>query len=67
MCKNSEAVAQDILKTYLNQLVKTETLKCQGAMDENGDIKTMCWNLTKEMHWEKPPQTIEMYTIKKHM
>ena len=36
-------------------------------MDHNGDIKKMCVNLMKEMHWSKPPQTIEMYTIKKHM
>ena len=36
-------------------------------MDHNGDIKNMCQGLMKEMHWQKPPQTIEMYTIKKHM
>lgn len=27
----------------------------------------MVHNLMREMLWAKPPQTIEMYTIKKHM
>jgi hypothetical protein len=27
----------------------------------------MCENLMKEMLWSKPPATIELFTIKKHL
>ncbi len=33
----------------------------------NPDIKMMCENLMKEMLWSKPPETIEFFTIKKHL
>lgn len=49
--RNSEENAQDIMKTYLSQLIQTETMKYQGAQEQNGDLKNMCFNLMKEMHW----------------
>lgn len=38
-----------------------------NAPRDNPDTKMMVHNLMREMLWAKPPQTIEIYTIKKHM
>lgn len=65
--KKAALKQQEIYRqTYLEKLTNLINLK-NNAPRDNPDTKMMVHNLMREMLWAKPPQTIEMYTIKKHM
>ena len=58
----------NILKIYYEKLKYALELKTVSANNDNkADIKKMCGGLMREMLWSKPPTTIEMFTLKKHM
>lgn len=58
----------NILKIYYEKLKYALELKSVSANNDNkADIKKMCGSLMREMLWSKPPTTIEMFTLKKHM
>lgn len=55
------------MKDYVDQLYKAVELRNYRNPDKKSDIKVICDDVMKEMIWSKPPGSIEMYTIKKHM
>ena len=67
LVEKSMEIAGETMKIYLDRLVKTEQLKNQSQVNNDIDIQNMCGKLMREVFWQKPPEAIEMYAIKKHM
>jgi len=42
-------------------------LKNDKKTQKDGDIKSLCNNLMREMLWDMPTKTIDMYCLKKHI
>jgi hypothetical protein len=58
---------QNMLKTdFMRKLEQTLSMMSQ-ANGKDGDIKMMCNTLMREMLWDQPPRTLELYSLKKHI
>ena len=63
----SHHVAEDNMKDYVDAMTKAVELRNFSNPDKKSDMKVICNDVMKEMIWSKPPGSLEMFTIKKHM
>lgn len=64
--KSSRIINKRLYNVYLTKLRNIEQIK-QNSHQIDNDTKNFCKNLMNEMLWNKPPTTIEKFTIKKQL
>ena len=67
LTKLAQEQQNEIYKTYISKVRDTQVLKQNGNEDGDGDIQKLTSNLMYEMFWDRPPTSIEKFTLKKHM
>lgn len=65
--RNSYQENEKMKTQFITKLFKTLQLKNDSKTQKDGDIKALCNNLMKEMLWDLPSNTIDMYCLKKHI